>query len=360
MLPYFLVYSPLAYMATIAPARRVHVFSWVLMFLLIVVFVGLRHHVGMDWNNYLHMIVRANRGDWSHVLTSLEPGYSTILYISGQMGWGIYGAYLIGTFIFALGLFRYAKSTPFPWIALVVSFPYLVVVVSMSGARQAVAIGVLLWLFSRWNKSSTLQKVILIVFAATFHNSAIVFLGLIALDDRLRFAYRVFLAALSAALVIYLIRGSEAFSFYQQVYFAGSGSAAAAEAGGALFHVLLNAGPAAAVLVFLRQVRNVLLPDSLHRGLAYIALCMVPIALITSVGASRFSVYLFPVSMMIVSSLPLLMKRTGERQLVRFLIAIFYLLVLVVWLFFANNSRAWHNYSNALLVDRELLIFCCQ
>jgi len=314
----------------------------------------------MDWNNYLRMIERANRGGLIDAFQVAEPGYATLLWISGQMGWGVYGAYLMGTFIFALGLFRYARTTPLPWIALLVAFPYLIVVVAMSGARQAVAIGVLLWLFARWNQASIFYKFFLIVLAANFHASAIVFLGLIAFDDRLRLFFRFTLGILSLAFLSYFLAGSGHFAFYQQAYFADEDGVAAAEAGGALFHVALNAGPAAVAFAFRRNIRIILIPDTLHRHLAYAALLMVPIAFVTSVGASRFSIYLFPVSMMIISSFPLLLKTASERKVYRFLVSILYLAVLTVWLVFANNARPWQNYSNALFVDSSLLILCCK
>jgi hypothetical protein len=360
MAPYFIIYLQIAFMASVSSFRRVSPYAWITVFVLILVFVGLRHRVGMDWNNYLWMIERANRGGLIDAFQVAEPGYATLLWISGQMGWGVYGAYLMGTFIFALGLFRYAWTTPSPWLALVVAFPYLIVVVAMSGARQAVAIGVLLWLFARWSQSSIFYKFFLIVLAANFHSSAIVFLGLVAFDDRLRMFSRFILGITSLALLAYFVADSDHFSFYQQAYFAGENSVAAVEAGGALFHVALNAGPAAVAFAFRRNIRNVLMPDTLHRHLAYAALLMVPIAFITSVGASRFSLYLFPASMMIVSSFPLLLKTFSEKKFYCFLVSVLYLAVLTVWLVFANNARAWQNYSNALFVDPSLLILCCK
>lgn len=133
MLPYFLVFAPVAVMA---PQQRVPPAIWAAMFLVILAFVGLRHHVGMDWNNYLFMIERANFGGWVESLAVAEPGYATLLWVSGQMGLGVNGAYFLGSLIFVVGLFRYARTTPYPWIALAVALPMLVVVVAICAKKR--------------------------------------------------------------------------------------------------------------------------------------------------------------------------------------------------------------------------------
>ena len=69
MLPYFAVTGFVAFMAISAPMRRVNNATWAAAFLVLLLFVGLRHHVGMDWNNYLIMIERVNRGTLAEART---------------------------------------------------------------------------------------------------------------------------------------------------------------------------------------------------------------------------------------------------------------------------------------------------
>lgn len=345
-------------MAIAAPQRRVYPLMWFAVFALIVVFVGLRHHVGMDWNNYLWMIQRANLGTWSDALLVAEPGYASLLYLSGQMGWGIYGAYFIGTIIFAAGLFKYARTTPYPWLALTVAFPYLIVVVAMSGARQTVAIGVLFWLFSGWNKAPIIHRTALVLLATAFHASAIIFLLLVAADLQLRKSLRILIFAFLTSVVGYGVLTSTSFDFYQRVYGIGGDNSLRVESGGAMFHVLLNAGPAALAMMLGYRAKSKILPDKLHLNLAYTALAMVPIAIVLSTAASRFSIYLFPVSMMIISSLPVLFRST-DKILIKGLMGLFFPLILYVWLGYATNSYAWLNYSNALFTEPSRLELCC-
>jgi hypothetical protein len=229
----------------------------------------------------------------------------------------------------------------------------------MSGARQTVAIGFIFWAFARWQQASVAYKVLMIFLATSFHTSAIIFLALIAIGSSLRLYNRLLLMVLAVAYLGFTILNSTTFEFYTSAYLPGSTEGAAMEAEGALFHVALNAGPAALALAFWRRVGEILLPDTLHRVLAFAALLMVPVAFLASVAASRFSIYFFPVSMMIMASSPQLFKSPEQRKFVQLTIAAFYVLVLAIWLFFANSALAW-QYSNALFVDPSLLVWCCR
>lgn len=359
MLPYFAVSLPIFAMALFASQRRVYLLMWFTVFVLIVIFVGLRHHVGMDWNNYLVMIQRANLGSWSDSLLVAEPGYATLLYVSGQMGWGIYGAYLIGTIIFTAGVFKYARTTPNPWVALAVAFPYLIVVIAMSGARQTVAIGVLFWLFGVWYKTTLSYRIAFVFLATAFHASAIIFLLLITADLQLRKSLRVLIFLFLTVIVAYGVLTSASFDFYQRVYITGGDTSSPLESGGAMFHVMLNAGPAALAMALGARAKAVLLPDKLHLNMAYAALAMIPIALVASTVASRFSIYLFPISIMVLSSLPIVVKPT-DRLFLKGLMVFALPFVMYVWLGYANNAHAWHNYSNALFIEPSRLELCCK
>ena len=63
-------------MASISPYRLDRLSRAVVLTLLgavLVVIIGLRDHVGHDWNNYLLMFYRADAQDFYAVLTSVEP-----------------------------------------------------------------------------------------------------------------------------------------------------------------------------------------------------------------------------------------------------------------------------------------------
>jgi EpsG family len=100
MTAYIIVIAVVTIMTLLASRRRLNIKAWSITFAALVIFVGLRHKVGMDWNNYLISIRLVNFGSFSEALTSMEPGYGGLLWISGQLGLGIYGANFFGAVIF--------------------------------------------------------------------------------------------------------------------------------------------------------------------------------------------------------------------------------------------------------------------
>lgn len=358
MWPYFVIPGLLALMILASPGRRVHPYAWGVLFLLTLLFVGLRHKVGMDWNNYLLMIGRVYRSpDMEAALDIAEPGYALLLRVSAELGWGVYGSNLAGTLIFCLGLFRYARTTAHPWTALLVAMPMLVTVVAMSANRQAVAIGVLLWAVAGWPSSSMLKRVLQIGFAALFHYSALLFLVFLVADLKLRRSLKLAGAGLFLAAAFYVLFVTGRADYYDSLYVTGQSEMTQSE--GAIFHVLFNGGPALLYFLLSRRQRELLFPDQLHRLMAFMAIALIPMALVASAAAGRVTLYLFPVSMSVIAAFPMLFRPGASRLLVRYGTGLFLLLVLYIWLAYANSSRAHIPYGNFLTVPSHLWRLCC-
>lgn len=358
MLPYFLVTAPVAVMAIVSPRHRRYPLIWGSVFFILLVFIGLRHNVGMDWNNYLRMIEKANGVDFLYALSIAEPGYALILWISGQAGWGVYSANLAAAAIMLYGLFRYAKQTPSPWIALLAALPFLVIVTGMSAARQAMAIGVLLWLVATWSNSSTFKRTIMIFLAASFHMSAIIFLIFVAFNANIRPSLKASFGIFMSAVAIYILQSSGQADYYDSLY--GSGQTEVTQSSGALFHVLFNAGPALICFLLGRRARNILLYDPLHFQFAIAALLLIPLALVFSTAAYRVNLYFFPVALSFFSRVPLLFHDARYRLFIRCIISVFFLFYLWFWLSAANSAIAYKNYRNALFLHKDELVLCCK
>lgn len=358
MLPYVLLTSLLALMAVFAKVGRAHLVPLTVAFCILWIFVGLRHHVGMDWNNYLIMIERANYGSLTDSFDAAEPGFALLLRLSGEMNWGVYGTYFIGTAVFLAGLFRYSSKTPEPWLALLTAMPYLVIVVAMAAARQTIAIGILLWLVADWNRSSLITRILFILFAAAFHTSAIVFLFLVVLDLKMPFIVKVISAALLAGLSLYVVNASGQADYYDRAYV--SGQSEVTQSSGALIHVLLNGLPAAIAFGLGRERRDLLIPDQIHRNMALIAVVLIPMALVASTAASRLTLYLFPVSMYFFAALPGTIAATQNQIVIRALSAVLFIVLCAGWLSSGNSAKAYVNYQNMLFVNEYDLELCCR
>lgn len=352
MTPYLVIMAAFALLAVLAPRQKPDRLMWALAFVVLVVFVGLRHKVGMDWNNYLFMIARVRDVTLWEAFAFAEPGYATLLWLSERAGTGIYGINLVGAFIMMLGIFRFSYRTPLPWVALAASLPILVIVVGMSANRQAMAIGVLMWLVAGWQQASMKKRVALTLLASMFHFSAIFFLMFCVLGLKMKNSYKLVIASVMVLVMLVFLQLSGGADYYDAVYV--SGQSEETFSSGAIIHVLLNGLPA--LLVFLkRPLRAKLFPTTLMIQMACVALSLIPLALVFSAASGRMTLYLFPVSMYVFSALPSLMPNVIQRAVIRTVSAAVLSVILWYWLSYANSSAAHVPYNNALWMDaREL------
>ncbi|GAB3646130.1 EpsG family protein [Ramlibacter alkalitolerans] len=356
MLPYLFVCIPIAFMAMASQQHRLHIVMWTGAFFILVGFVGLRHHVGMDWNNYLLMIQKVTWTPLNEALGAAEPAYALILRQSGQMGYGVYGANLVVAVILMLGLFRYARTTPYPWLALLTALPFLVVVIGMSANRQAAAIGILLWAVARWDKYSLITRAAFVGLAALFHFSALLFLLVVAADIQMQRTMKFAMVFIFGSVGLYVLDATGRLDYYDTLYV--SNQLGLTSSSGALFHTLLNAGPAM-IYFLMKPYRDKLLPNELHRNMAVLAICLVPLSFVVSAAAGRITLYLFPVSMYVFSALPRVLRGAGTMAVYKFLCGSLFVLLLVFWLVASNSGIAYVPYRNLLNTfpsEREL---CC-
>ena len=359
MIYYYFVTVSIALLAVALPThRRMPLLSGAV-FVFLSIFVGLRHHVGMDWNNYLHMLRRANAGEWFQSLSAAEPSYALLLWMAGQSNLGIYGANFIGALIFFAGLFRFAAATPAPWVALTVAMPYLVLVISASAARQAIAIGWLLWIFAEWKQASVKKRAAFVMVAASFHYSACVFAVFLLIDSPLRSSVKFVGSIVFGLLVLVGLNSTGALSIYSN-YYISSSAGGLIESSGAFFHVALNGLPAIFMLLLGRHRRRLLnADDGVIYYLSVLSIILILFSFFFSTAASRISVYLFPVSMWFFASFPLVFP-AHHRTYIKLLTAICYVFSLAIWLAFANNAAAYKDYRNVIFIPESEREICCK
>lgn len=304
--------------------------------------VGLRDHVGMDWNNYLAINFRNAQLSFADAIRSSEPGYVLIDWLSAQLGWGVHGTNLVVALVFFIGLFSYAKTTANPFLAIAVAVPYLVIVVSMSAARQSIAIGVLFYLYAHWTKFGTVRKVFFIGLASLFHFSALLMLVFIALELRVE-TYKKVLVSLGLIAVAPFIYSADSISTYSDIYI-GEGSIVSP---GAVVHLALIAVPAIIYMLY-RQQWDIKF-GRLHLNYLFAlttigALALLPFA---STAVDRMSLYFYAVPIMIYANLPSFYREESRNLMTSAIVAVHFF-QLWVWLALANNSEAYIPYQTLL------------
>ncbi|MEJ8836233.1 EpsG family protein [Ramlibacter sp. AN1133] len=310
----------------------------IVLFVFFVGVVGLRDRVGRDWSNYLELYTALSGASLTALDFAREPAFFLINWIAYETGLGINFVNLVHASIFLGGLFYFAyKKCPDKFLAIAVATPYLIVVVGMSGIRQAAAIGVFMFLLGRWDSAGYVQKIFLIVLASTFHASAILLVSLIVIDSRQQ-PIRLFVVGLGALAVGLTVFGPN------QDYYVSSYVQENLESAGAVYHALLVVGPGALyVLMNKRFARAGLLDPTLFR-MAIVSLVLFPFLPVSLTGIDRFLLYFTPVQMFALSAAPLVL----QARLVHVLLLLMNAFILWGWLEFANNADAWRDYSSCL------------
>lgn len=342
MLPYFIMLGVPGALAFTSDRGR----SRIVLFLVASFFwvmIGLRFHVGTDWNNYLFAYVWARR-TFLESLISREPGFALLNWFTYSVGGGYILLNAIAALVFCWGFFYLARRCHEPFLAITVATPLVAIATAMNLTRQSIALGIVCWLFATWDRGGVLRRTAIVLFAALFHFSAIFVLTFVALSLEVH----VWLRVVAAAAVGIIIFGITAFAptaieAYSQLYVSGQMTAP-----GALSHLTVL-GAAAVTYLFLRRRWDAIYGENrLCFSMAVMALVLIPSIAISSVGAYRLSLYLWPMAMYVWAGAPGTLATSGGNMLYRLLVVAGSVLLLLAWLMLANNSPDWQPYHNWL------------
>lgn len=308
-----------------------------------ILFMGFRFEVGPDWRAYLNLHQIAFSSTWAGIFAESEPLSMALFRLSELLNTGMTLTNLVGAAILVGGAMSFAGKMPFFWVAYSVCVPYLILVFGMSGIRQAMAVGVTLFVLSRWTEWGVVPKLLGVFLGAMFHSSAIimvipVFLGLKA-SLRLRLAMAIPLFGAVGYILSKATMSEKVVSVYSTRHMGDEQIAST----GVFFHISLVALPALYALLN----RRVVLKYVRYKDLFYVgcfgSILLVPIGLVSSTGASRLSLYLYFVPMMVYPAIICAYFRSSAR-LMQILFCISQAVLLILWLLTANTAAPYIPY----------------
>jgi len=309
--------------------------------ILLTVFIGLRHEIGPDWRGYLYILEESQRKDWSAFWDEREPLFFLLNKVSDALGWGLYGINTVCAAIFMYGVYRYARITANPWLAVAAVTPFLVFIIAMSGVRQAAAVGILMVLASTWAATPMWKKFLLILLAMGFHNSSLFMLIFVVWDTGRYQWLRVVVGGVVGIIALRWLGDSGATEIYGKRYFEEN-----VKSGGALYHVLLCAIPGAIYLMFRRQITAHGLANELVMRASVLSIALLPMVVVSSTGASRVSLYLSFVQMWV---FPAFVAAHGRRWAGASVVCCAYFVaVFVVYFSMGTHMTAYTPYRSIL------------
>lgn len=347
MIPYLVILLIPCALALFS-GRRVSMPAWIMVFFIYFIFVGLRHEVAPDWWQYSYLHTQIAYEDVADILLRPEPLSHFIFWLSETTGFHMYLTNTIAALLLLIGVFSFAMRTSHPWLALVAATPYFILITGMSGVRQIMAAGIALFLLSRWERYSIFTRGGLILFAAMFHTSALINNILLITKLNIPMRYKILIG--SAILMLTLYLSSEVMVYsgsvvqYKERYIEEDEFV---RSFGSLFHIAMIAIPAFLGFIYRKRIsENIHSPVLLRFGL-YASLGLLFINFYSTTVASRLTLYMYFIPMMVY---PALVDAFGRRARLITVAGIvcFHILILVTWFSFGNVSLSYIPYNNVL------------
>ena len=315
---------------------------WVLLAGL-VVFVGTRLNTGCDFLSYeqrfLNAVYYASLAD---AIADGEAGFQALVYATRSIGLDYVWLNVFCALIFFTGVGLFVRRHPEPLIVVALMFPILIVQLSMSGVRQALAVAFLMLALVAFMDRKRLLSVVWIFLGATFHQSLLLFLPLAWMSGRRLSVPRV-LAALAILGPLALILISDRIQVYEdryveQIYGENESVGGLIRLGLLLITALL--------FEFYKKRVMLAFPDQylMMRVFSLITFALVPVAMISTVAVHRLGFYVIPVQLFTLAILPLaIFGNRLNRLFFRFLPLAVYAMYMIVW--FATSRHARLCYS---------------
>jgi len=306
--------------------------------------IGLRWKIGPDWLNYLDQFNYSRLYSFVQGVTHGDPGYFALNWLVHRFDAPFWVLNFVCGTIFVAGLTAFCRRQPNPWLAFLVAFPYLVLVVAMSGNRQSVALGFMFLALNAFEERRLNRFVGLTIGAALFHSSVFLMIPLCLLSYTRSGLQRALLLAVVVGLGYYFFQ--ESFNIYARRY-----SMEKIQSTGVAYRLAMNG---LAAVLFLAFQKRFMLDDHqtrLWRNISGATLMLVPLVLVipSSTAVDRFLLYLFPLQFMVLSRLPKLISagQGGERQLTLLVVG-YAALVQGTFLLFGTYASSYLPYQSIL------------
>lgn len=304
------------------------------------VMIGFRYEVGGDWLNYEAIFRRYAFLDLGQALTTRdEPGFGFLNWLAHAVDVDMWLINLVCAIATVVGVAALARREPNAWLSVLLSVPYLIVVVGMGYTRQAAALGlVMIGLAGLLKNDSVIRYALWVALAAMCHKSAIICLPLIAFTgNRSRVVDLVLLA--SASIGLYSLFLQDSIDRLVRNYIDTRYNSA-----GATIRISMSVLPALIFLLFRQRLGFSADEQKLWRNFSLVALASAIALAISpsSTAVDRIALYLLPLQFVVLARIP---GTLIARGLGNVLVAAFSGVVLFTWLNFAVNSFAWLPYK---------------
>jgi len=279
-----------------------------------------------------------------------DPGYVLVEYIAKVLGLGIYGVNTVCAFLFFLGLIGLINAFEIKMReALLVAFPYLIMVVANGYTRQSAALGLTMSALSYFKQGKFSRSVTSFVLAVLFHKSALIAVVIYLIKPR-SFRPTSFIFSLIGAITVatILFKAFEnRYALLYRYYFKGG-----MHSSGGVVRIAINMVASIVLFLFFRQWKKRWDDFVIWEWFSYITTVMFVSTLLTKTTTlgDRLLLYFYPLQIVVFPKVAKLISGKPLRALYLILFTAAYSAVLFVWLFYAVHRDSWIPYNNLLFM----------
>lgn len=315
-------------------------------FLLFYVLLGaLRYETGGDWLTYDEMFEDIRTDTFFYALRRTDILYGILNWVSAQLDTYVYLVNGVCCFILGYGVLKASMRMREPWLAILISVPYLLIVVGMGYVRQGAAIGLILMAIASIDQSRPGRTIAYLLAAVAFHASSAVMIPLFAfMIARRRKMLAIVVSGLFVFVFLYFV--SPRLDVLEQGYIANE-----YDSDGAFVRLLMNFMPAFIILAF----RKRFMPDQMARpiwiGIALASVVMMAVFAVSSstTAIDRVALYFSIIQLAAFGEISGLLNLSPRMIVfVRLIMVGVAGAVQAVWLVFATHSQYWVPYKSVL------------
>ena len=319
-------------------------------FLLLIFFIGFRHEVGGDWGQYEYNYKQfSNKFDIYSLDIRSDYGFNFIswLFFQLQLSYNFVNFFLSIFFVYSLYVFT--KREQDISLALVISFPVLILVMGMGFTRQGTALAFIMIALANLIENRKKNFFLFFILAISFHKSAILLLILYLSAVKKIKLIEIFLFLLFISLM-FLLTYKDMINLY--INYLGSNSSTNAEnsqkliAHGAYFRISINAIAGIIMLIFRNELSSNFVEKRIFISISIFSILSLFLIQYYSVFIDRINYYFLPLQIIVFSRFHTVFKFKLTQNIVKYLTISVYILILIIWLNFSINSHAWIPYKN--------------
>ena len=147
-------------------------YIWIFVIFFLTIFVGFRYEIGGDWIIYEKYFYNIQNVSLKELLIS-SPVFFLINKIAYYTDIQFIGVNFICALIFMVSLANFLNNSENKWLALAISFPIIIVILSMGYIRQGLAFSFCLLLIKTLEDKNLIWSFVYIILSILSHKSAL-------------------------------------------------------------------------------------------------------------------------------------------------------------------------------------------